>query len=147
MSLQVFQQLAGAIIDDPIITGKQREDKIVRLADLCNFIENYDPSIEIVDHDQFSIVEGSGTKKAIFICDFSGEVKDVWSNADLNESSIAAFKEANRLMEVWLVIIEEGIVDSHLNECRHFIKQSTIPQFCDKVFHFNYADFLIIQLT
>lgn len=146
--LQVFEQLAGVIIDDAMLTEARREDEIMRLADLFNFIGKYDPAIRVIETNpgRFTVVDDGGVRKAILICDFSAEVKGRRGNPVFDPAAFTAVRNDSSVMEVWFVIVEECLAGDHVDECRLFIQHSGIHQHCDKAFHFNYSDSLIIQL-
>ncbi len=136
-----LQELAGQIIDDPILTDKQQEERIIQAIDLCHFIQCYNSSLKVIDclHHKINLVEEKGNKKGIYFCDLMYNIKYNFDSALYNPIQIQSFRRQSEVTELWFVVVEEGGMTNDLRDSKEFIQRNNVPAIYDRVFHFNFT--------
>lgn len=130
---------------DPVLTEKQREEKIIQVFDLCHFINCYKRSLKIVDcsRHKISIVEDNGIRKGIYFCDLIYNTRYFFDELLYKSFTIEAFKEQCKVEELWFVVVEESFTANHFTESADFIKRNNVIALYDKVFHCNFSQSVI----
>jgi hypothetical protein len=136
-----LQELTGQIIDDPILTSRQQEERIIQAFDLCHFIHCYNSSLKVVDclHHKINIVEDQDERKGIYFCDLMYNTQYYFDSTLYNPLKIESFRTQSEVTELWFVIVEEGFMTSDLSDSKEFVQRNNVPAIYDRIFHFNFT--------
>jgi hypothetical protein len=146
--LDMLQEYTTQIMDDPCLTGRQQEEKIIQVFDLCHFVEIYKQSLRIIDfEDEINIVEDDGARKGIYFCDLLYTTTHPFECSLYNQAFLKNIKRQSDLNELWFVVVEENFISENMNNSKAFIKKNNVEDLYDTVFYFNYSRSIIKKIN
>lgn len=139
-----LQEFIAGILDDSHLSGKQREEKMVQVFDLCCFVETYKPSIKIVDFSKkINVVEEEGIRKGIYFCELAYDTKPPGYMKFCKQKELIVLAHQLDTKEMWLVIVEESFCSNDMAASREFLRNNDIDGICDRIFYFNFSQSII----
>ncbi|MFY1047517.1 hypothetical protein [Chryseobacterium sp. GP-SGM7] len=146
--LDMLQEYTTQIMDDPCLTGKQQEEKIIQIFDLCHFVEIYKRSLRIIDFDdKVNIIEDDGGRKGIYFCDLLYTTTHHFEGSLYSQSFLQSLKRQSDLSELWFVVVEENFISENMNDSKAFIKKNKVEDLYDRIFYFNYSRSIIKKIN
>jgi hypothetical protein len=146
--LDMLQEFTTQIMDDPCLTGKQQEEKIIQIFDLCHFVEIYKRSLRIIDfEDKVNIIEDEGGRKGIYFCDLLYTTTHHFESSLYSQSFLQSLKRQFDLSELWFVVVEENFISENMNDSKAFIKRNKVEDLYDRIFYFNYSRSIIKKIN
>lgn len=143
----MLQEFTARILDDPLLSGGQQEEKMIQVLDLCYFIDTYEQSLKIVDYaHKINIVEEDGIRKGIYFCDLLYNTRysfDAWL---YQQNNLRDIRRQLQTKELWFVIVEENLSAGDLIASNEFIKQNNVNALYDRIFYFNFSQSTIKNL-
>lgn len=68
--LYMLLEYTTQIMDNPHLSGRQQNEKMIQVFDLCHFIEIYKQSLKIVDYSRtINVIEEDCIRKGIYFYD------------------------------------------------------------------------------
>lgn len=138
MQIDNFEQLADQVLDNPLLTGEEQEQKIIQLADVSRFITDYNPHLQVLDitDKQFILIDDQGIRKGIALCD---SVTMFQTNRDsiFNPEAIDNFKIKQSITDMWLVYIEDAFTQNE-HVFSRFLNKAKIETRYNKIFTFHF---------
>lgn len=146
--LDMLQEYTTHIMDDPCLSGKQQEEKIIQVFDLCHFVEIYKQSLRIIDfEDEINIIEDDGARKGIYFCDLLYNSSHPFERSLYSQAFLKTLKIQSDLSELWFVVVEENFVSENMNDSKAFIKKYNVEELYDRIFYFNYSRSIIKKIN
>lgn len=140
----MLQEFTTQILDNPYLSGDQKEEKMIQVFDLCHFIDVYKKSLMIIDYKhKINIVDDDGVKKGIYFCDLLYNTKYSFDGSFFILSNIEYIISQLKIKELWLVIVEENFYTNDLTISKEFIKSNNAESLFDNIFYFNFSQSII----
>ncbi len=138
MHLKNFEQLADQVLDNPLLTDEQQEEKIIQLADISRFITDYNPNLQVLDitDKEFILIEDEGIRKGIALCD-SVTMFQTSGHSIFNHVAIDNFKIKQSITDMWLIYIEDTFTQNETVFDR-YLKKAKVEKFYNKIFTFHF---------
>src|SRR5450631_523477 len=106
----MLQEFTAQILDDPLLSGSQQEEKMIQVLDLCHFIDIYKQSLIIVDYaHKINIVEEDGVRKGVYFCDLLYNTRYCFDSWYYKQDNLKEIRSQLRTKELWFVIVEENL--------------------------------------
>lgn len=135
-----LQEFTSQIMDDTLIAGSQREQKMIQVFDLCRFIEAYNNPIKIIDYTyKINVVEEEGIRKGIYFCDLVYNTKYVFDKWPYKPNNLKRMRSNLKVKELWFVSVVEKLAADNLSDSREFVEKHHVGNIYDKIFHFNFS--------
>ncbi len=142
MNVVDFQNFAEEV-EKHIENPSRQEEKIIQIVDLGRFIDQYKPSLKIVDcvNYQIQIVEDEGVRKGIQLFDLNKRNKLPKSDKEL----LDCYKTETSIEEIWLVLVEEKET-TNLKEVIDYLEVYDLKSCYDKILYFHFSKSTIHEL-
>jgi hypothetical protein len=142
--LQVF---TTDIMDDPLLSGGQQEQKIIQVFDLCHFMDVYGQAFKIINYKhQINIIEDDGVRKGIYFCDLLYNTDYFLDRWFYKQNNIEDIRSQFKIKELWFVIVVESFSTDDLIDSEWFVQENGVNNLYDKIFYFNFSQSIIKKL-
>lgn len=142
---KILRKHTTEIMENPMLTDKQQEDRITQVFDLCHFIKCYDHPLELVNSQEYELmtIDDAGTRKGIYFCDLIYTTRYFFDSYFFNADNITAFRNQAKIDELWFVLVEESFSIDYFRDSKNFIDEYNVASLYDKVFYFNFSRSII----
>lgn len=146
--LTTLQQYTSQIMDDPLLSGGQQEQKMIQVFDLCHFIDVYDHSLEIVDYKhKICVVKDQGVRKGIYFCDLIYNTRYCFDKWFYRHENITTTRNQLEIKELWFVSVVESLMSDDLTDSRAFVQKNGVKNLYDQIFYFNFSQSIIKKIN
>ncbi|RZK40290.1 MAG: hypothetical protein EOO90_15625 [Pedobacter sp.] len=146
--LNTLQQYTSQIMDDPLLSGGQQEQKMIQVFDLCHFIDIYGHSLEIIDYKhKICVVEDAGIRKGIYFCDLVYNTRYYFDKWFYKQENLQTTRDQLNIKELWFVSVVESSYSNNLADSKEFVKRNGVKNLYDKIFYFNFSQSIIKKIN
>jgi len=136
----MLQEFTAQILDDPLLSGSQQEEKMIQVLDLCHFIDIYKQSLIIVDYaHKINIVEEDGVRKGVYFCDLLYNTRYCFDSWYYKQDNLKEIRSQLKTKELWFVIVEENLSAGDLKASKEFVQKNNVGGLYDRIFYFNFS--------
>ena len=143
-----LQQFTSQIMDDPLLSGGQQEQKMIQVFDLCHFIDVYGSTLKIVDYKhKINVIDVEGIRKGIYFCDLIYNTRYYFDKWFYKRENIQNIRNQLKLKELWFVSVVENMADDDIEDTTAFVKRNGVKNMYDKIFYFNFSQSIIKKIN